>query len=96
MIERCLANAELPLEEAFHPLLNVSRTLNVWSRHRGHTTLAFRSFHDYTILLEDECFEVLGFTFRGETTDSRGALHRTRPHRLILARFLASVFPLQM
>jgi len=96
VIERCLANADLPLSEVYHPLLNISRTLNIWSRQRGHMTIALRSFHDYSILFEDECFEVIGFTFRGETTDSRGALHRTRPHRLILARFLASVFPLQM
>ena len=65
-MERCLSNAELPLSEVYHPLFNVNRTLNVWSRHRGHMTIALRSFHDYSILFEDEFFEVIELTFRGE------------------------------
>ena len=70
-IEQSLMTAGVPMEEIFHPLFDTSRSITVWSKKKGHTTLSFRCFHVFSVQHEDTFQEVLAFTFTDVTVQQR-------------------------
>ena len=70
-IEKSLMTTGVPLEEIMHPLFDTSRTITVWSKKKGHTTLSFRCFHVFSVQHEEEFHEVLAFTFTDVTIQQR-------------------------
>lgn len=70
-IEKSLMTTGVPLEEIMHPLFDTSRTITVWSKKKGHTTLSFRCFHVFSVQHDDQFQEVLAFTFTDVTVQQR-------------------------
>lgn len=70
-IEQSLATAGIAMDDIMHPLFDATRTLTVWSRKKGHTTLNFRFVHVFSVLVDGEFYEVLAFTFSDVTMQQR-------------------------